>query len=117
MGGFLNRAVNTAKKLISKYGSDVTIIDLSNPVYDPTTGEDVFQPVYYPMQGAISNYTIDDAQHPNVEVTDLRVLIESELPIDTNWIVQIGLIGYQIVAVTRTTTQNGIVTQALQIRE
>lgn len=116
MGSFADRAINTAKKLIGKYGNSVTLVDRTSPLYDPSTGEDITTPVYYPMKGSVSNYTHQDGLSPNIEVTDLRVLVESQLTINKEWTVEIGLISYEVIDVTIISTQDEVITQAIQIR-
>ena len=117
MGLFSNRMKKTADKLITKYGSSITLVMRTNADYNTTTGETSHTETLYPDKGKISNFiTASDGVSPTVETDDLRCLVDTDLSIDKTWQIEYDSKRWEVIDVTRITTQDDIITQAIQIR-
>ncbi len=115
MGAFADRAKNTATRGVNKYGNAIILVEKYDCVYDPNLGEDVCSERFYSMDASISNFAIT-AGDTTVNVGDLRALVSVGFEISKTWVVQYAGKDWQIIDVVITTTQDEIITQALQIR-
>lgn len=72
---FTTNAYNLAKKMIDKYGDTVTLIDISQSVYDPDTGayESIEQNI--PTKGVVSNFDTSQIIPGTINIDDIQVLL------------------------------------------
>ena len=113
---FASRAVSTADKMISKYGSSVVLRNKYNCSYDPDIGEEVCTIDDYPTTGAISAYTIRDSDLAAVVNGDLSCLVQTDMNITKSWTVSYDGKEWEVIDITKTTAQDMTIVQRLQIR-
>ena len=113
---FATRAVSTANRLITKYGSYVTLIHSYNCTYDPSLGEQVCTTDTFQYKGAISAFTVAQSDLSIVNNGDLSVLIETDKLITKEWQVSYGGTTWEIIDIVKTVAQDITIVQRLQIR-
>ena len=114
---FSDRAKSTAQRLITKFGSDIVLIEVTQLAYDPILGDTSTSETSYPVKGAIGNFnTQDTAISETVKEGDLSVLIRTELNTDMTWKIDYDSKRWEIINVKRTVAQNTEILQRFHIR-
>jgi len=113
---FATQMTKTAERLLAKFGDSVELVDRTNCVYDPVTGEDTCVEEIFGTVGAITNYTLAETTQTDVLLDDLNLLVSVPLTITKNYQVIYDGKRWQVLSVTRTRTQNSTIVQSLQIR-
>lgn len=114
---FSSSMQKTADRLTKKYGDDITLVDVYDCVYDPTTGDNTCTRDEYEIKGTVSAYTIQESgDSTTVNVDDLRVLIEVPFEVSKTFEVIYKNETYEIINIVKTRSQNATIVQALQIR-
>ena len=113
---FSGNMTKLATKRINKYGNSITLVERSNGIYNPAIGENTWTEVQHTIRGSMTGYTIAEQQSEYINTGDIKVLIQTTLPVNTDWVVTYESKEWQIVAIETTTTQDTTVVSALQIR-
>ncbi len=114
---FSTNMVNVATKLITKYGSNVTLREFSGAmVFDPTTGETTQSSTDYDIMAAVENYTLEELKSEYVNTNDLKLTVVMDKIITKDWrVIYLGN-DYNIVSVGRENAQNLDIVYYLQLR-
>jgi hypothetical protein len=115
---FLHSMQAAAKKLIDKYGTDITLIEHIRGEYNPDTGEYDTMTVNYPTKAHIGQFDSSLVVAGVVNADDLKLTCYNDgvLP-DKDWTVSLQGRELTVISVQNiTTAQNGFITFDLQVR-
>jgi len=116
---FLSNGQKTAKKLIDKFGSNVTLLEEIQAGYDISTGKYTMIEVRHDTKAHISQFDNALIVSGVVNMDDLKLLcynFNNVLP-DKSWKVEIDGKKLNIISIQDVTTaQNGFITFTIQAR-
>ena len=113
---FSSNASANAKRLISKYGDEVILIQRTTLVYDPSSGEEAGTDIMYPTKAQITQYSITEQRSEYVNVGDLLAIVYEPLLITKDWKVNYQQKNWDIISIQAVRSQDNTVIQKLQIR-
>ena len=113
---FASRAKATAKRLITKYGNDLYLVEYSVGGYNATTGEKDEVETPHPIKGAVTNFTTAQMANDNITADDLLVIVETDMNVTRDWKIKIGTKYLQIINIVTITAQNAKIILKIQVR-
>ena len=114
---FVRNMRNVADELITKYGSDIVLIQIVSTGFDTVEGKNVTTEVQHNTKGHVSHYVSSDLVQDIVLMDDLKVIVYADgMNITKEWEMSFRGMVYQILHVNDITAQNEKVIYTLQCR-
>ena len=97
-------------------GNDIELIEVVKGAYNPTTGKDSATVVAHPLKAYVSNFTVEEMDNDNFTIDDFKVMVQTELSINKDWLVAIGGKQMKIINIVLIVNHNKLIVQTLQVR-
>jgi len=114
---FANNMKKVTDKLTKKFGDTITLVEIIQGDYNPDTGLVDETEIDHIVRGVISSYNTSDILPESVNVDDLMVMVyANDYDLDKSWNVRYNNKVWNIIAVSRLSTQDETIYYKLQIR-
>ena len=113
---FALRIINVSKKLISKFGSNIKLVEFQQGMFNPDTGKITKAPIEHPLRAHLATYNSSEIATGLIGLDDTRILLVADFSITKAWSILFGSMVYEIISIKKTTIQDTEVLYELQCR-
>ena len=106
-----------AKRLTTKYGDSIVLVEFVNGGYNPATGENSTTETLYPLPASITSFVAGQYPSDSVQIDDLFALIETDLVPNRTWQVDYNKERLRVIRVQKVNAQDTTIIYKLQLRK
>jgi len=113
---FALRIINVSKKLISKFGSNIKLVEFQQGAFNPDTGKITKAPIEHDVRAHFANYDSSEVVKGLVDLDDVKVLLVADYQITKSWSLMMGSMVFEIINIKTTIVQDTTLLYELQCR-